>query len=53
MHVAHLLLDIFELALCPHHVVQQVPNFRFNEVLVQAITVSNLSLQHEFIVIER
>ena len=51
MNVANLLAQVLKLAACPHDVVQQIPYLCFEEVLSETISVEDLSLENELIVI--
>ena len=51
MDISNLFPQILKFSLGPHHVVQQIPDLRLYEVLLQRPAVRDFSLQHEFVVL--
>lgn len=52
MHVADLALQMLELLSRPHNIVQQIPHFRLQKVLLQLAPVLDLGLKHELVIVE-
>lgn len=53
VHVAYLFLEVLELAARTHDVVQQIPHFGLEEVLLEFVAVHHFGPQHKLIVVER
>lgn len=51
MDVTDFLLYVLEFAAGTHNVVQQIPDFSLKKVLFEFITVENLSLEDELVVV--
>lgn len=51
MNVAYLAFQVLKLAACPDDVIEQVPDFRLKEILLQPVAVHHFGFEHELVVI--